>query len=316
MRRIYEAKRIMKKSRKTKVFRLEIKLPDIFDYQECLWFLHRNYDECLYQIHEDSIHRSIRLEGQIYQLYILHEDGKLMVHVQGRPSPTIEHVIRKYITDWLGLDHHLKAFYEKLAQASALRYMIREFWGLSLVGIPDMFEAICWCIIGQQINLTFAYRLKRRLVERYGCSTKGGDHQLWLFPQPKDILAANPQELRDMQFSRQKIQYLMHVAKAFEQGLLDRDQCRNLPTQKQRLAYLERIKGIGPWTANYVLMKCVRDVRAVPYGDAGLLGALEKHQLIRHRKDFEAIHLLFKAFTGFESYLVIYLWRSLAPKPS
>lgn len=43
-----------------------------------------------------------------------------------------------------------------------------EFYGLRNIGIPDLFEAIVWGILGQQINLAYAYTLKRRLVETFG----------------------------------------------------------------------------------------------------------------------------------------------------
>ena len=45
---------------------------------------------------------------------------------------------------------------------------IEQYYGLRTLGIPDLFEALSWGIIGQQINLTYAYTLKRRLVEQFG----------------------------------------------------------------------------------------------------------------------------------------------------
>lgn len=56
------------------------------------------------------------------------------------------------------------------------------------MGIPDLFEAIAWGILGQQINLTYAYTLKRRLVEKFGTSVEYEGKRFWLFPTP-DVIA-------------------------------------------------------------------------------------------------------------------------------
>ena len=70
-------------------------------------------------------------------------------------------------------------------------------------------------------------------------------------------------------------------------------------------------KGIGEWTANYALMKSLRDPQCIPHGDIGLLNALANHNIISDRNELDKIATLFKTFPGWESYLVFYLWRSL-----
>lgn len=62
----------------------------------------------------------------------------------------------------------LLPFYDLAKTDLLLQSAVKEFNGLRNVGIPNLFEAICWGIIGQQINLTYAYTLKRRFVENFG----------------------------------------------------------------------------------------------------------------------------------------------------
>ena len=50
-----------------------------------------------------------------------------------------------------------------------------------LLGITDLFEALSWGIIGQQINLTYAYTLKRRLVETFGSYVEWNGRKHWIF---------------------------------------------------------------------------------------------------------------------------------------
>jgi 3-methyladenine DNA glycosylase/8-oxoguanine DNA glycosylase len=80
----------------------------------------------------------------------------------------------------------------------------------------------------------------------------------------------------------------------------------------EQVKLLTAIRGIGVWTANYALMKTLKQLQAIPYGDVGLLNALLNHGLIKDKKDTAGIEQLFRRFKGWESYLVFYLWRSLA----
>lgn len=62
--------------------------------------------------------------------------------------------------------------------------------------IPDLFEALSWAIIGQQINLTFAYILKKRFVENFGESLTFKGDTFWLFPNYEKIATISVDELK------------------------------------------------------------------------------------------------------------------------
>ncbi len=87
-----------------------------------------------------------------------------------------------------------------------------------------------------------------------------------------------------------------------------------LPGLTSKQQALTQLKGIGIWTAHYALMKSLREPASVPHGDVGLLNALSNHSIIAERSETGKIERLFKQFKGWESYLVFYLWRSLAKK--
>ena len=66
--------------------------------------------------------------------------------------------------------------------------MVSEYNSLRIMAIPDLFEAVCWSIIGQQINLTFAYKLKRKFTEVYGTKLTFEGINYHLFPKPKLLI--------------------------------------------------------------------------------------------------------------------------------
>jgi DNA-3-methyladenine glycosylase II len=220
-----------------------------------------------------------------------------------------------HYVDWLDLDRDIAPFYHLLRKNKVLSYMAADFSGLRLISIHDLYEALCWSIIGQQINLTFAYTLKRRLVEHYGQSIvveRAGT--LYVFPRPEVLQYVTVADLRALQFSERKAEYVLLVSKLFAEGSISKQHVLQCGSYEEQVALLTAIRGIGVWTANYVLMKSLKQLQAITYGDVGLLNALLSHELIKDKKDTAGIDRLFKKFKGWESYLVFYLWRSLAAK--
>ncbi|MNE65711.1 DNA-3-methyladenine glycosylase [compost metagenome] len=135
-----------------------------------------------------------------------------------------------------------------------------------------------------------------------------------MFPHYSVLAEASFDELKDMQYSTQKANYIISTAKAFSNGEISKEMIRQLPELSAKQKALTNLKGIGIWTANYVLMKTLKEFTCIPYGDIGLLNALANHQIISDRKDLDTINRFFEDFKGWESYLTFYLWRSLAPQ--
>lgn len=278
-----------------------------FSFKECLWFLHRNYDDCLHTIGPDYVRKAILIAGKPV-LFEIREGLNIQI-LQGGNSAAV----KDFVHEWFDAGTDMTPFYTQLAAYKELSYMSQDFAGLRLMGIPDLFEAICWCIIGQQINLTFAYKIKRKLVEAYGQKTVYDGITYYTFPTPEVLAEADPLALKSMQLSARKVEYLTGIAQVFKEGKMSKDILVSLKDVSAQQQALTAIRGIGIWTANYTLMKTLRVPTSIPYGDAGLLNALIAHKIITDKKDLAAIDRCFQHFKGWESYLVFYLWRSLAP---
>jgi DNA-3-methyladenine glycosylase II len=294
-----------------------VPLPEDFSFSECCWFLDRGYDDCVHRVRNDRLLKALRLEGKELLVEVAEGKGELEVTIlQGKADGRTRELLSAYIREWLDMDRDLTPFYTLLQRDKRLAYMYEAYKGLRLVGIVDVFEALAWSIIGQQINLPFAFTLKRRLVEKYGTSITYKGETFHLFPSCEVLAAASVEDLRLMQFSRSKAAYLTGVADAFAKGALSREMLIALPDRESRLQTLMKIKGIGVWTANYCLMKSLRDPSGVPHGDTGLLTALAKHKIIKERTELAKIDRFLSNYKGWESYLVFYFWRSLSEKPA
>lgn len=144
---------------------LVIELPQAFNYRECLQFLKRSPHEILHHIKDDVLYKLLKMNDQIILCEITEQDHKIIVTFpMKQPSSHEQAIIAQYVAEWFDLTTDLQGYYQMAENDQILKPLVKKYSGLRLIGIPDLFEAIAWAIIGQQINLTFAYTLKKRFV--------------------------------------------------------------------------------------------------------------------------------------------------------
>lgn len=297
---------------------LKLFVPKEFSFKENLNYLQRSPNECLFHIRNDRIYRALPLGlGQDIVVIEVREaphEQAVIVRFLGDITP-VEPSIRAeaaaYVRDWFDMNTDLVPFYEMAAVDPLLREAVQSFYGLRNMGIPDLFEALCWGILGQQINLTYAYTLKRRFVEAFGRRLECEGETYWVFPRPEDIAGLSVQNLSGLRMTVKKCEYLLDVAKLMADGALTKEKLLEAGGLKQAEKMLIAIRGIGPWTANYVLMRCLRIPSAFPIDDVGLHNAI-KHVLgIEKKPTKEEIRKLSASWANWESYATFYLWRFL-----
>lgn len=74
---------------------------------------------------------------------------------------------------------------------------------------------------------------------------------------------------------------------------------------------LMKIRGVGPWTTNYVLMRCLRFQTAFPIDDVGLINSIKLLQNMNRKPTKDEIMELSIPWKNWESYATFYLWRVL-----
>ena len=170
-----------------------------------------------------------------------------------------------------------------------------------------------WAILGQQVNLAFAYTLRRRLAEH--CGGAPGAHGLRTHPTAQEVAALEPEDLLSLQFSRSKAAYLTGVARLVADGTLALESFPGLAAA-DAAARLSQVRGIGPWTTHYVLMRGCGFPDCVPLGDAGLTLALQRHHGLDHRPDARETAALMARYAPFRSLATFHLWASLKGVPA
>lgn len=291
---------------------LIIKTPNAFSFQECLYFLNRSPHEILHYCSPNSVKKLLKIEGENVLIRIKEKNRyELKVDFLNKPAvKKVEHQVRNYVEEWFDIKTQLDPFYELMKNDLLLKQLTEKYFGYRIVSIPDLFESLCWAIIGQQINLNFAYTMKKRFIEHFGEKFIYEGTPYYLFPASSRIATLEPSQLLPLQFSRQKAAYVTGIARAFEDATISKEKLMNLPFDEAKKELL-KLKGIGNWTANYALMKTFHHPNAFPLEDAGLHQAIRNLRKMKRKPTLKEVARLFRKYKGWEAYATLYFWRSL-----
>jgi len=210
----------------------------------------------------------------------------------------------------LGLDQDATAF-ARLAKKLGLARLVAGRPELRISQTPSIFDGLLWSIIGQQINFPFACLLKRRLVERTGVPLAAG---LYAPPTPVAVAALEPADLLPLQFSRQKADYVIQTARLITAGKLVPSSLRTLSATRAERTLLE-VRGLGPWSVNYLMMRALGFADCVPYGDTGVTSGLQTLLKLEERPDGDATRRLMPMFSPYRSLATAHLWQFKQPTP-
>jgi len=287
-----------------------------FSFGELLVYLGRNASELLHEVDAErrTVTKLIPVEGAVVLATLSDEAGQpVLSFPEGEPDDGAASAAAAYVAEWLDLKRDLRPFYDMADADPILGSIVPRYRGLRLIGVPDLFEALVWSIIGQQISLHVAYLLKRRFVEAYGTSVQSGGRRYWLFPEPERLAESDPDELVGLKFTRRKAEYVVGVARMIADGAVSKAglaECCDLDEMEKRLT---SIRGIGSWSANYAIMRCLRHPDAFPAADVGLHNALKRALGMERKPTVPEVLATGKAWTGWRAYATFYLWRSLLP---
>ncbi|MEH7094091.1 DNA-3-methyladenine glycosylase 2 [Neobacillus vireti] len=278
-----------------------------------LGYLGRNKNECMYDIENNVITRVVQTGASANRLVQIYENDKNQMIVQFIDSTPAEKEWKKvfsFISEWFDFEQDLSPFYEMAKGDALLEKPVQEFRGLRVIGVPDLFEALCWGVLGQQINLGFAYTLKRQFVEKFGHSIERDGRKYWVFPSYNQIAKLTPGDLADIKMTVKKSEYIIGIAQLMDRGELSKEKLLELDF-KDAEKTLIKIRGIGPWTANYVLMRCLRFPTAFPIDDVGLHNAIKFLKGSENKPTKEELIKLSANWSDWQAYATFYLWRVL-----
>ena len=143
--------------------------------------------------------------------------------------------------------------------------------GIRQVLQHDLFTALVRSISAQQINLRWASTIRARLAERFGDRYEIGNEFVYSL-NVDHIAAADPAEIRAMQFTTRKAESIVALAQEFAEGRLRTESMREM-ADEEIITRLVQLKGIGLWSAEWILARTLGRARVVA-GDLGVRKAV------------------------------------------
>jgi AraC family transcriptional regulator of adaptative response / DNA-3-methyladenine glycosylase II len=292
---------------------LAFDLPRDYPTQRILRYLGREHDSLTVRVEGRDFATAVRLAGRprILRVALRSGDARLELDTPARGSKALRAgdaaealaIVRRL----LGLARSSDEFELQVGSVPELAPLLEGRRGLRIPLVADPFDGLIWVIVGQQISLPFAYALRRALIEMLGEPAGSG---LSTPPTPEAVAGLDLERLTAERYSRRKAEYLVGVAQQIAAGelRLDRLALASAPAVEERLL---AVRGLGPWSVQYLLMRVFGFEDCLPVGDAGLARALERFFALGEPTGGRRMQELMAPFAPYRSWATFYLWQSL-----
>lgn len=329
--------------------RLSVPVNDPFDWHLTMTYPSRAYAHPIYRAEGDRLYRVIWLGHRPWHLTLgpARRHGKgWRLAVQGYPlggdvpregaggngdagpdgdadSDAMAQALQSMVAQMVSADHDLAAMAEAVAGDPVLADLAQQFRGLRILRMPSLFEGLADAIVGQQISVQAAHKVRLRLMTAFFPGARRGPGGLpsgeqaqgetptlpdpLPFPHPAAVAASSVDELIGCGLIGRRAEYLAGVARLAAAGELPGHELKTdaLPAAVKKLT---AIRGVGPWTAELALLFSVGRTDICPAGDLGLQDAVARVYGLSLRPTERDVREMAAAWAGWESYAAYYLW--------
>jgi len=286
-----------------------VALPPRFDPAELADFFGRDPAGRTERAAGRRLAKALLLEGLPVRIELAFgaEDLEVRVEAEHELPRAAFRAAHARVARWLGLESDPEAFERRAARSPEIARLVRGGRGLRLPRSADLFEGLVWVVVGAQVNVSFASTCRAALIELAG--TPVGDMRA--HPTPAQVARLDYADLERRQFSRRKAEYLIDAARALEAGTLDLEGGRDEPVTlvQERLG---AVRGLGPWSVQYLCMRSYGFEDCAPIGDVALAEALKRFFALDERPDAAEAARLMEPFAPHRSLATRHLWRSLS----
>ena len=287
----------------------QVHLPQSFDPAEIVDFFGRDPNGCTERVNGTHLTKALLLEGVPARIELDFGAELLEVAVESeRALPrSAWRAAHQRVVRWLGLDSDPAEFERRAKGSSDIARLVRGRTGLRLPRSTDLFEGLVWVVVGAQVNIAFASTCRAALIELAGT----GVSDMRAHPTPTQVARLDYADLVRRQFSRRKAEYLIDAARAIEAGELDLEGGRDQPVPAV-VERLSAVRGLGPWSVQYLCMRSYGFEDCAPIGDVALAEALKRFYSLAERPESHEATRLMEPFAPHRSLATRHLWRSLS----
>lgn len=181
------------------------------------------------------------------------------------------------VTTLFSLDLDLKPFYETVKDDKIMAHLTRELWGLKIPITSTVFEALVDSIVEQQISLKVANSIENKIIKKFGDILNLERTFYFAYPTPQRLASVSTDELRQCGLSFRKGEYIKEASKLITEGKLNLEKLKNYDSSEQIIRELDKIRGVGVWTAELTVLRGMQRLEALPADDLGLRRVISRY---------------------------------------
>lgn len=258
------------------------------------WALRRRPENQVDRWDGTTYNRVIGVRGRVAELSVHQSQSRgrprLEVHVSGRHfASATKAEIAMLLTRMLGLQIDLKPFYRMAAGDGKLNQLAEQYRGLKPVQFPTVFEALANAFACQQFTMAAGLQLLNRLTKLGSIVTEAHEGTRFGFPQPADLARISPRVFRRLGFSGQKARAFRELSRNVLSGIFDPNFLAD-QTNEAAIASLLELRGVGRWTAEYVLLRGLGRLDVFPGDDVGARNRLAKWLRRSRPMNYASVH--------------------------
>ena len=250
-------------------------LPEDYRPEDILKFHRRDREEVAEQVTDSGLRKGLMWRGASACLTVefsgQHALGSLAL--ASEPGPDAEAALRKMLTRMLGLDQSVARFEDAYRAHPVLSRLIAARPGLRVPVAASPFEALVWAIIGQQISVHAAISIRRRLILATGLQ---GPAPLYCHPDADRLANCTEDTLRTAGLTATKAASVRAVSIATAEGRLPLEAWTTDFDAEAIANALLAVRGIGPWTVNYLLLRGYGWLDGSLHGDVAVRRSLQR----------------------------------------
>lgn len=239
-----------------------------FNLEYTVWLLRRS-DRNIWDSWDGTYYRRVLSLQNCSVLIEIRQVGPAMLELVWHSHvDTSENMIMPYVRRLLGINVDLSQFYEIAFKDTLLNNLLRCFEGFRPPRYLSIMEGFINAVSCQQITLTQGLSLVSKLCRTYGDKVELGDIVYYGIPRADQIANADIIFMRSLGYSHTKAQTLVNVAKAVLDQSLDENKMA-IMSDTEAILTLTSMRGIGRWSAEYLLLRVFGRFNIFPADDVG-----------------------------------------------
>jgi DNA-3-methyladenine glycosylase II len=281
-----------------------------FDFERSAG-IHGRFEKSLPDVYENGIYkRVLHLVGNPVFVLITSKGTieKPCLGVEVHPQLLAQEVkaLKRLLHTMFAASFDFDKFYSFAKKDRLMSIVSRRLRGLRPVSPPTIFEALVIAITEQQILLDAAVAIRSRLIERFGEVVEFEGRSFYAFPTPSVLAKAKLNQMMAVGLSRNKALYINELSKRVAGKELDLEGLRKMDDETA-IAELTKIKGVGPWTAEYTLIRGMGRVNSLPADDLGIQHAISEAYFKGKRTSSKEVRRVLSKFFPFSGIAAFYL---------